>query len=193
MSFSPPPATAAWSHRDARTGFEVVYFAPLAHGYRIEGCTTAVDDGHTWCVAYDITVGPDWRTHRAEVTGRDIAGRRTVLLESDAAGHWRVNGEPAPHLDGCLDVDLESSAMTNTFPVHRTALPIGGRAAAPAAYVRARDLSVDRLEQEYLRAPDRGPARCFDYSAPVFDFSCRLAYDASGLVLDYPGIASRAA
>jgi len=32
----------------------------------------------------------------------------------------------------------------------------------------------------------------YDYAAPVFDFACRLLYDESGLVLDYPGIAIRA-
>lgn len=187
------PATAAWLHRDARAGFEVAYFEPIEGGHRIEGYTTAVEDGRTWFVAYDIAVDSAWRTRKARVTGRSAAGRRTVLLEADGSGHWQVDGEPASHLDGCLDVDLESSAMTNTFPVHRTSLPIGARVAAPAAYVRATDLSVERLEQEYLRAPDRGTGRCFDYAAPAFDFSCRLVYDAAGLVLDYPGIASRMA
>jgi hypothetical protein len=37
------------------------------------------------------------------------------------------------------------------------------------------------------------PRQCYDYSAPAFEFSCRLVYDESGLVLDYPGIAARAA
>jgi uncharacterized protein len=53
--------------------------------------------------------------------------------------------------------------------------------------VRAVDLTVERLEQTYVRLPDQG----YDYVAPVFDFACRLVYDESGLVLDYPGIAVR--
>ena len=32
----------------------------------------------------------------------------------------------------------------------------------------------------------------YDYTAPAFDFRCRLVYDQSGLVPDYPGIAVRA-
>ncbi|MFI5715250.1 putative glycolipid-binding domain-containing protein [Nocardia sp. NPDC051750] len=191
-SFDEMPATAAWAHQGARSGFEVAYFERTGSGHRIEGCTTAVEEGHTWCVTYDITLDSEWRTRTAHVTSRSGEGRRSVRLEADGAGHWLVNGEPAPHLDGCHDVDLESSAMTNAFPVHRLALPIGAHAATPAAYVRAADLSVRRLEQKYLRAPDRGSHRCFDYTAPAFDFSCRLIYDASGLVLDYPGIAARA-
>jgi hypothetical protein len=35
------------------------------------------------------------------------------------------------------------------------------------------------------------PRRRFDYTAPVFDYRGLLVYDASGLVLDYPGIAIR--
>ena len=33
----------------------------------------------------------------------------------------------------------------------------------------------------------------YRYRAPSFDFECELVYDESGLVLDYPGIATRAA
>ena len=109
------------------------------------------------------------------------------MLEADG-GHWLVDGQAAPRLDGCLDVDLESSAMTNAFPVHRLGLPVGGQAAAPAAYVRALDLAVERLEQTYVRTADDS----YDYASPAFDFECRLVYDDSGLVLDYPGIAVRA-
>jgi hypothetical protein len=82
--------------------------------------------------------------------------------------------------------------MTNTLPVHRLTLATGEHAAAPAAYVRALDLGVTRLEQTYRRIPDDGPRQRYDYAAPAFGFTSRLAYDESGLVLDYPGIARRA-
>ena len=82
--------------------------------------------------------------------------------------------------------------MTNALPVHRMELGVGHRAAAPAAYVRALDLSVERLEQAYVRLPGKGLQHSYDYTAPVFDFACRLVYDESGLLLDYPGIAVRA-
>jgi hypothetical protein len=51
---------------------------------------------------------------------------------------------------------------------------------------------VGRLEQRYVRVADKGARQRFDYTAPAFGFSCVLVYDESGLVLDYPGIASRA-
>lgn len=45
------------------------------------------------------------------------------VLISDGQGRWTVDGEPAPQLDGLIDVDPEASACTNTLPVHRLPLP----------------------------------------------------------------------
>ncbi|MEU4411061.1 putative glycolipid-binding domain-containing protein [Streptosporangium sp. NPDC023963] len=193
MTFTAPPRTAAWRHLDARDGFEVAYFRSSDDGLLIEGCTTAVEEGQTWIVGYSIELDASWTTRSTRITGRSASGTRHTVLEADGAGHWRVDGAPAPHLDGCLDVDLESSAMTNAFPAHRMGLRVGDRSAAPAAYVRATDLAVERLEQDYVRVADEGPRQRYDYSAQVFDFACRLVYDESGLVLDYPEIAVRVA
>jgi uncharacterized protein len=192
VRFQPLPPSAAWIHQEARSGFEVVFFEPVDDGHLLTGCTTAVEEGRSWVVDYAIEVDMDWRTRSARVTGRSSSGPRKRLLESDGDGRWRVDGHPAPDLDGCLDVDLESSAMTNALPVHRLALEPGERAAAPAAYVRAVGLNVERLEQTYVRTDDDGPQQRYDYAAPAFDFSCQLVYDPTGLVMTYPGIAVRA-
>jgi hypothetical protein len=191
MDFAPAPVTAAWRHRGARTGFEVAYFQVLDRGCRIQGWTTAIEDGVTWAVEYLIDLDGTGATRSARIRGRSAAGFSSALLEADGAGRWLVGGVPAPHLDGCLDVDLESSAMTNALPVRRMGPAPGAVAAAPAAYVRAVGLAVERLEQTYLRAPDETARHSYDYTAPAFGFACRIAYDESGLVLDYPGIAVR--
>jgi uncharacterized protein len=192
MSFRPPPATACWQHRGARSGFEVAYFSAREHGWRIDGTTAAIEDAQTWVVTYRIEVDAAWATRSARITARTIAGARETLLESDGAGRWLVDGDRAPRLDGCVDVDLESSAMTNTLPVHRLGLQPGARADAPAAYVRALTLIAERLDQVYERIPDGPEHRQYDYAAPSFGFTARLAYDDSDLVVDYPGIALRA-
>ncbi len=190
--FLAPPRTAAWTHRGARTGFEVVYVDAVDDGHLLTGCTTAVEDGEAWVVDYEISVDRRWHSRTARIAGRSSAGSGAVLLETDGDGHWQVDGDPAPHLDGCLDVDLESSALTNAFPVHRLALRVGERADAPAAWVRARALRVELLEQDYLRLDDDEGRQRYDYAASALDFRSRLTYDDAGLVLDYPGIAVRA-
>jgi len=193
MPFLQPPPAAAWHHRDARTGFEVVHFCRVRGGYRIDGCTTAVEGGQAWAVEYELWLDDRWTTRVAHVRGRSALGPTSSTLQADGAGHWQVDGQDAPHLDGCLDVDLESSAMTNALPVHRLDLPVGQHADAPAAFVRALGQATERLEQTYVRATDDGIRQRYDYAAPAFAFTTRLVYDTAGLVLDYPGIAVRAA
>jgi hypothetical protein len=179
-------------HRGARSGFEVVYFGARSDGCRIEGWTTAIEDGATWAIEYAIEVDAAWATRSARIRGRSAGGFSSALLEADGAGHWLVDGKPARHLDGCLDVDLEASAMTNALPVRRMGLPAGARQAAPAAYVRAVGLAAERLEQTYARTAGEASCQRYDYVAPGFGFAARLIYDESSLVLDYPGIAARA-
>lgn len=188
-----PPHAAAWRHEGARTGFEVAFFTARDDGWRIRGSAVAVESGHSWSVGYDIAVDSTWTTQSARISARTAVGFRTTELASDGAGRWSVDGVHAAGLDGCLDVDLEASALTNAFPVRRLRLEIGDDAKAPAAYVRALDLGVDRLEQHYRRAPDDGAGERYDYAAPAFDFECLLEYDRDGLVRTYPGIAERVA
>lgn len=193
MPFDAAPPFAAWRHCDARAGFEVAFLHADDDSYRLEGGTNAVEDGEPWAVQYVIALASDWTTRSAQVLGRSTAGPHELRLEAAEPARWRVNGAAAPHLDGCLDLDLESSALTNAFPVHRLGLEVGEQADAPAAYVRAIDLSVERLEQSYVRLDDDGNRQRYRYTAPRFRFECQLLYDEFGLVLDYPGLAVRAA
>ena len=180
--FADLPAFAAWRFVHVVDGFEVVY----AQAGRLRGHTSAVEDGQAYAVRYEITLDDRWRTREARVASDTVAGPRETVLVSDGEGRWTVDGEPAPQLDGLVDVDLEASACTNTLPIHRLPLPLGEVTGAPAAYVRALDLSVTRLDQTYRRLDDRR----YDYTSED-DFRAVLEYDAAGLIVDYPGIATR--
>jgi hypothetical protein len=191
VTLKPLPPFAAWRHRDAREGFEIVFLTRLPDGYRLEGGTTAVEDRAAWKVDYRIDLDANWLTRGARVVGRSEAGPHDVRIDADGLGSWTVNGAPRPDLQGCLDLDLESSSLTNALPVHRLGLQVGEAAEAPAVYVRAQDLSVERLDQHYHRVDDEGVGQRYDYAAPRFDYRERLTYDASGLILTYPGLAER--
>jgi len=191
VAFEDLPRTAGWRHQGARQGFESVFLRPERPGYRLDGHTAAVEDDAVWVVRYEITVDARWATRSARIWGWSPTGERETQLSSDGLGRWTVSGRRAPELDGCLDIDLASSALTNTLPVHRLDLEVGQSALVPAAFVGALDLRVERLQQEYARVDDDGLQSRYDYSAPAFDFSSQLAFDPAGLVIDYPGIATR--
>jgi hypothetical protein len=190
--FRSPPASACWEHRGARSGFEVTYIEDRDGGWRLDGTTAATEDGQPWVVTYSIQVDRAWVTRDAHIAARTAAGSGETRLSADGQGRWLVDGRRAPYLEGCLDVDLESSAMTNALPVHRMNLRVGEAADAPAAYVRAPSLTAERLEQVYQRIADTDARQRYEYSAPAFGFTSRLRYDDCGLVTDYPGIAVRA-
>ena len=181
------PAAAAWRHETTRDGFEVVYLDERADGITFTGEAALILDGAPLHAGYVVELDAAWRTRRAHVRARWPGGSLETLVETDGAGSWRVDGAPAPQLDGILDVDLEASAVTNALPVHRLELGIGVETPAPAAWVRAHDATVERLEQTYTRVD----AHRYDYAAVELGFRVQLVYDAAGLVMHYPEIARR--
>jgi hypothetical protein len=193
------PTVAAWEHVEARRGYEVVFFTAGADGLAIDGTTTGTEDGESWWVGYRIQLDGEWNTQQAEITGRSASGEHRRLLTTDGRGRWLVDGVHEPALDGCVDVDLESSACTNTVPIHRLDLQRDEIADAPAVFVRADDLRVERLEQRYRLGPDGRSglgghgAWKLAYEAPRFGADFDLTLDPHGLVLDYPHLAMRTA
>ncbi|MFI0485963.1 putative glycolipid-binding domain-containing protein [Actinomadura sp. 9N215] len=91
-------------------------------------------------------------------------GGRPLALDEAPDGRWPIHDRHDPRLNGCVDVNLESSAMTNALPVHRLHLNVDETADAPAVYVRAADLTVDRLEQSYARLPDTAGRQSYAYA-----------------------------
>lgn len=110
-----PPA-ASWTHTGARTGFEVLF----TREGRLRGRTAAHENDAIWYVGYEITIGTDWTTQTVSAVSSTIAADHELALTRSRDGRWTVNGVLRPDLDGCQDVDFESSAVTNTLPVHRT-------------------------------------------------------------------------
>jgi hypothetical protein len=123
-----------------------------------------------------------------QATNHTSDGYAHRRLERSGDDRWLVDGSHQPDLDGCVDVDFESSAVTNTLPIHRIDFAVGTTISVPAAFVRSQDLSVERLEQTYTRLDESGR---FAYTSTTFNFECELIYDHFGLIVSYPSIANR--
>ena len=72
--FTELPPLAAWRHKDARDGFETVFFR-RSGGYELEGYTAAVELDEAWFVQYAIRVDTRWRT-TSSARPRTVATRR---------------------------------------------------------------------------------------------------------------------
>lgn len=96
-------------------------------------------------------------------------------------------------LDGALDCDLGLSPLTNSMPALRHGLMDGdGTAELLMAWVSVPDLSVHASPQRYTAVRDlRDGGRLIRFESLDSTFTAELAYDADGLVVDYPGIGRR--
>jgi uncharacterized protein len=139
---------------------------------------------------YELEVGSGWITNRLSVRVTSAAGERGLLLEHDARGGWRLDGEPAPALVGALDCDLGLSPLTNLMPVRRHALhERDGVAEILVAWVSVPDLSLHASRQRYEHVRP-GVVRFTDLGLHE-GFTAELELDADGLVLLYPELARR--
>ncbi|HEX5995332.1 MAG TPA: putative glycolipid-binding domain-containing protein, partial [Jiangellales bacterium] len=144
--------------------------------------------GVPWSIHYAIDVGDDWQVKRATV--RDDAGNELEIVV-DGKGLWTINGQRRSDLEGCLDLDLEASVVTNTVPIHRLALSVGQHGQSGAVYLRTIGLEVERLDQTYRRLPDADGELRFEYQSPRFGYHDTLRFGTDGLVVEYPGIGVR--
>jgi hypothetical protein len=131
-------------------------------------------------IAYDVMLDDHWRPRSCRVSVNLPTQVRRIDLQSDHMGQWELNGEVAPHLDGCEDLDLGWTPATNTIPIRRLDLEVGGTAEINAAWIRFPELDVVASEQHYTRlAPHRWKYRSGDYNFEL------LTDPTSGLVLAY--------
>ena len=187
---NPDGIDATWRHHQARDGFEIASVRAHGDGHRLTGHTCATEDGTAWSVGYVIDVDAHWRTIRAELTELSLGRRTTMTIESDRTGHWSVDGSPIALVDGCIDIDLESSALTNAIFLHRTQPSSPDVHSAPVAFVRRAPLRVERVDQTY-QPPSAKRSNSYRYRSPAYDTDIELDFDRHGLVLTYPGLATR--
>jgi hypothetical protein len=164
----------------ATTSLERFVMSQSATGQRLSGLILRLHDGVPYEVRYQIEVDHSWITRQVEIE-LDNGGRRRLAMIRAVEAKWQLDGQPAPALDGCLDVDLEWSPSTNTLPIRRLADTLGGEQAVKAAWVRLPSLRVEPLEQTYQPI---GPRR-YLYRAGTFEVEIEV--DDESLVTNYAG------
>jgi hypothetical protein len=168
-------------------GLEHCIVEATPQGIGLHGLVVLDWEGHALTVRYDMQCDVAWCFRRAEVSAHRGAQSRCVTVERLACGEWRVNGERAPELHGCDDINSMASPVTNTLPLRRLPLRSGSACRVDAAWVRLDGLDVLHSRQEYLcagNAPDG--TRHVRYRSIDSGFTAELSVDADGFVIDYP-------
>lgn len=185
------PRLVAWERDDEAAGHSMAHVEADANGWVAHGTEVLAGPGPQLLLSCTFTIHVDDRWAATDVTADAVSalGSRSVRLRADGAGHWQVDGSPAPHLTGCVDIDIAATPLTNTFPIRRlTDLPVGRSVTSPVAWVDVPSLQVQRVDQTYRRLG----LREWEYGDPDHG-TFALTVDDDGLVVDYAGFARRVA
>ena len=152
----------------------------------------AEDAPRPWSTRFSVVVDARWQTRSCfvEVLGAD--GLDRVTLTADALGHWTLDGRDWPDLEGCQDVDVSISPLTNTLLVRRLGLAVGEERSVDVAWLDVPSLAVARVTQTYRREPDGPHGAQYVYADPTYG-SFAFTVDPSGVVREYQGLFARVA
>jgi hypothetical protein len=182
---------AAWRRPDVADGLGIGLAVTVAGGFRVEGRETIADGSTAWSIAFEIELDEGWRTRRATLDVLTASGRQRRDLRADGEGHWLVDGKPRPDLDGCLDMDVVATPLTNTFPIRRLGLSATESREIGVAWVDVPGLEVTREEQRYTRLTPLDGVERWEFVALGSGERYLLTVDAEGLVIDYERFARR--
>jgi hypothetical protein len=170
--------TAEWSGWDG-SGHELLTLGFETGGWTADGVITGPG------IHYVVRLDERWRL-RQFLLFRDLE-EPDLWLGVDDHGRWgEVNGAVRPELAGCTAVDLSATPFTNTLPIRRHRIEVGGSADVLVARIDHETLAVTPERQRYTHLAE-GRWRYEDESG----FTAELAVDDHGLVLDYPGLFRR--
>jgi hypothetical protein len=169
----------AWRRSDEVATDEHCTLTLREGGLSLVGTVLGAEGGLPVRVEYRVLADGAGLTTAAHV--RDLRGfeTRTIALERDAKGNWRVDGTAIRALKGCTDVDLACSPSTNTLPIRRLRLGFGASKTIQAAWVRFPELTIEKAAQTYTRLDE------FTYRYASGGFEAELTVDDDGLVAAY--------
>jgi hypothetical protein len=136
---------------------------------------------------YQIVCDAAWRTLHGRAAGWYGSDPVKVEIYTDTARRWTINGQPAPLVAGCVDLDLSFSPATNALPIRRLALNPGERAEVRSAWLKFPGLGLEPLVQTYLCT---GQLR-YHYESSGADFVTDIEVDADGFPIRYPPLWER--
>jgi hypothetical protein len=174
---SAPLDRILWQRLDM-PGLEWCEIRRTANGTRVGGVVLVASTGTPYRIEYSIEIDPAGRT-RVVVIRPTGTAKGALELRTDEGGRWLENGAAAPTLDGCIDVDLGFTPMTNSLPIWRLGLVPGETREIRAAWVRFPEFTVEMLRQTY----ERTSASTYVYRSDGFE--ARLVVDANGIVEEY--------
>ncbi|HEX6124847.1 MAG TPA: putative glycolipid-binding domain-containing protein [Pyrinomonadaceae bacterium] len=151
---------------------------------RLYGTAIFVYDGEPCCLEYLIECDSNGETITAEVVGEVGDEMIEIEISVDDDHKWTMNGRSIEAVNGCVDIDLNFSPVTNTLPIRRLDLAVGESREVSAAWLRFPSFALEPFQQTYTRISEH----TFRYESANGTFQRDLTVDEHGIVTDYPSL-----
>lgn len=177
-----------WTGREYHS-LENCLLRDRAGGYEITSSVVGSYQGVFYNVMYVVYTDAHWQTTFFQV--RTVLGdkQKIITYRNDGRGNWEQYGVPVPQFSGCIDIDISLTPFTNTLPIRRLQLPVGGGQLIKVLYLDVLAGEVKPVQQQYRRLS----ANTWRYQDVPNDFDAVIEVDDDGLVMDYPGLFVRTA
>ena len=144
-------------------------------------------DGKDFAADYTIITGGSWKTIKTEIVTLINNKETSLVLEAGAGTNWLLNGQPAPQLCGCIDIDIPLTPFTNSLPINRLRLREGETHQIKVLYIDLLEDEISAKFQQYRKISyDQ-----YSYQNVPNDFEAMITVDENGFVINYPGLFSR--
>jgi uncharacterized protein len=170
-----------WRRLD-QPGLEYCALVSSDTGHSLAGTVVGIEHGRRYCLEYSVRCDQLWLAREANIDATIDGEHKHVDLQAGSDGIWVVDGQPAPRLSGCHDIDLAFSPATNTLPIRRLHLTTGAAGPSRAVYVSFPALTVSMLGQTYRRLSDEA----YLYRVDDGSFENTLTVSEEGFVTSYP-------
>ncbi|MDX1991897.1 MAG: putative glycolipid-binding domain-containing protein [bacterium] len=179
-----------WSPWDGN-GMEHLRLTVDATRIVADGMVIGVAAEKPFRLRYQIICDLNWEVRHLEVNV--LSSFRRMKLEADGRGGWQTAGGVAfETLNGCVDVDLSITPLTNTLPIRRLSLQPGKRTEILVVYITLPELEVRPARQWYTYLGEQEGLRRFQYEDESFGgFKAVISVDEHGLVTEYPDLFRR--
>jgi hypothetical protein len=184
------PVTAGWRRLSPDDGHAYARVVDVGDTHVYEGweVITRPSGGHA--VRFRLVVGPDFVARALEVDADGPRGLRRLSVRRNPRGQWWADGKRRTDLDGCLDIDVAATPLTNTPTIRRLDLQLGEATELTVAWVDIPSLSIGPFVQRYERVNAAEPGT-HGYRYESGTFEAGLTTDPDGLVRDYEFVAER--
>lgn len=135
-------------------------------------------------VDYNIKAKPNWELVSCRIASQLGEAADIQTFHRSRSGSWTRNKQPVEGAEGCTDIDISVSPLTNSFPINRLDLQVDQDREIKVLYIDILNQAIKPATQRYTKLSEFE----YHYQNVPNDFEAVITVDQLGLVKEYPGL-----